>query len=112
MSNDSVSSAKIPDKTSQETSLSCSYVPAYCLIGSSMGFALSYATDRPIFLPICLCASAGFGMIRNNNIKNDDGKKSDMDRYLSYGIKAVALYYLGPTLLVSGLIGILAIAAK
>ena len=82
------------------------------MLGVSGGLVLCLATNKPVFIPICGLAGVGYGMIRNNNVKRNDEKKSGLDSFLSFVLKALTVYILGPSLLFLGLFTVLAIASK
>jgi len=88
-----------------------SYIIPYSLVGLSGGLALSMATNKFSFVPIFMIASIGYGMIRNTNIKNDNNQ-STLSTLGSFGLKALTIYILGPSLLIIGGFTVLAISLR
>jgi hypothetical protein len=58
-----------------------------------------------------MIGGVGYGMIRNMNIKNDNSQ-STLSTLGSFGLKALTIYILGPSLLIIGGIATLAIAIR
>jgi len=85
-----------------------SYVLPYSIVGTGAGLTLYHITEKPIFFPICWLLAVGLGQIRNLNAAK--GGKSNS--FFSFGLKAIALYVLGPPIVVGGFLGICAIACK
>lgn len=85
-----------------------SYIFPYSLCGLSTSLSLWYATDKPIFFPICLIAAAGMGWIKDLNTKQNNPQNG----WFSFGMKAIAMYVFGPMLAIGTGFGILMIAGK
>lgn len=89
------------DTSEQSPSLTTKLLRSYCLpftvISGTFGFALTYATDNPVFIlcsiPLGICG----GMLRDKNAKMQN------DKYLSAGVKLVSIYVLGPPVLLCGI---------
>ena len=86
-----------------------SYVFPYSIVGTGCGLAFYHMTEKPIFFPICWLLSVGLGQIRNLNTAKGTAQSNGL---FSFGLKAIALYVLGPPLLGLGFFGFCAIAAK
>jgi hypothetical protein len=89
-----------------------SYILPYSLLGLSGGITLSYATEKYIFVPVGVLTGIGYGMIRNNNIQRLDEQKSGLDGALSFGLKALTIYVLGPPILYLGAMTVVAITFR
>lgn len=77
------------------TKLSKSYVLPFTMASGTLGFALTFVSNNPVFLfcsiPLGICA----GMVRDRNSKTKN------NNYLNAGVKVVAIYVLGPTALLA-----------
>jgi hypothetical protein len=91
-----------------------SYITPYTIIGISAGSTLWWLTDKPQFIAIFGIAGVGFGMLRNTNIKHNTNTKqgSSLSNLTSFGLKALTIWVLGPSLLTIGTISLVLVALK
>lgn len=85
-----------------------SYIIPYTLISGTIGGTITYATDHPIFAIIGILIGIGSGMIRDNNIKNNQNTSG----IGSSIVKAIGVYVLGPSLFAGACVLAIYLCAK